>query len=197
MSFDRQELEELRRDDPVIDCLWQAADYDLQARAERLRRRLCALVSPRLLVEAHVTVAPVYFGSRLFHIDEEGVWSVLIPMADESGWIENIAAFDPQGPRVATLTLDGFAAGLDELAYRGFGENAFRPRLHANLWSWLKAECCGVLPVDWPATALYLKERRVDGIIAPDVASGRVIERRLQAALASPPVFVAGAQVAA
>jgi hypothetical protein len=197
MSFDRQELEDLRGTDPVMDCLWQSALHDLQARAMPLHKRLHALVSGRILAEAHVSVAPVRFGARLFHLDEEGVWSVLIPMTDETGWIVNIAAFDPNGPRVATLNLNGCAAGLEELAHCWIAERAFRPRLHLSWWSWLKAECCGVLPVDWHATALYLKERRVDGVIAPDVDSGRMIERRLQGALGAPPVFVAGAEMAA
>lgn len=180
-----------------MDCLWQTALHDLQGRAMPLRRRLLALASDRILVEAHVSVAPVHFGARLFHLDEEGIWSVLIPMTDETGWIVTIAAFDPEGPRVATLNLDGCAAGLEELAQCWIGETAFRPRVHLNMWSWLKAECCGVLPVYWRAFARYLLQRRVDGIIAPDIRSGRMIERRLQIALAAPPVFIADAEAAA
>jgi hypothetical protein len=197
MSFDGRQLEKLHGTDPVMDCLWQSALLHLQAGALPLRKRLRALVSGRVLVEAHVCVAPVDFGSRLFQLDEEGIWAVLVPMTDESGSIVNLAAFDPDGPRVATLNLSGFAAGLEELAHCWLAETAFRPRLHLNLWSWLKAECCGVLPIDWHATALYLKERRVNGVIAPAVESGRMIERRLQAALSAPTVFVAGAEAAA
>lgn len=185
----------IREDDPVMDCLWHAAPYDLTTPAQPLRRRMLAAVSDRILIEAHVCVAPVYFGSRLFHIDEEGIWAVLVPMTNEYGWIENIAAFDPNGPRAATLNLTGFAVGLEEI--RLTASIWCGPRLHANVWSWLKAECCGLLPVDWRATALYLMERGVVGVVAPGIDSGRIIERRLHEPLTPPPVFVASAEVAA
>jgi hypothetical protein len=182
--------------DPITDCFNEAFYHHLQGAAEPRRALLRRHVSDSVMIDSHVYACPVHFGTHLFHIDPEGTWAILAPCTDESGWIVDVAAFDPRRPStVAMLNRQGFALGLEEIFHSRLNEG--RVRIHATIWSWLRAECCGILPIDWRRTALHLMECRVAGLIVDNVETGKLIDQKMRLALKPPAIFVDREAVAA
>lgn len=174
----------------VIEAMREASAHHLTDAALPLRERIEAVCPLDVIAEELISVAPVVFRARTFEIDEEGAPAILIMVKDEFGEIEDLAAFAPDPPYRQALTFGrGVAIGLGAFHDMRFHER-LRIAMHAGVWSYLGAHCRGLLPLNWCSVALQLVERRVAGIVAPSVAEGREIERRLARALKPPEVFI-------
>ncbi|MCE9522324.1 MAG: hypothetical protein K8S25_07825 [Alphaproteobacteria bacterium] len=174
----------------VIEAMHEASAHHLTDAARPLRERIEALCPLDVIAQELISVAPVTFRARTFDIDEAGHPAILIMVKDEFGEIEDLEAFAPDPPYRHALTFGrGVAIGLGAFHDMRFHER-LRLAMHASVWSYLGARCRGLLPLKWNAVALELVERRVAGIVAPSVAEGREIERRLARALKPPDVFI-------
>lgn len=168
------------------------------ARIGGIRAKIENGCSRKFLHDAPVSVAPVRFtrspsASKCgrFDIDESGRrYSIVIPCRDEFGDLIDVAAFDPMPPYgVATYLGRAIALGLDEIFESRHDPN-FRVPMTIDILDYLAVEGRMMLPLDWRLTGLHLLARRVRGIVAPRVQTGKIIERRLAQALKPLPVFV-------
>ena len=174
----------------VIEAMHEASAHHLTDAARPLRQRIEALCPLEVIAQELVSVAPVSFRARTFEIDQEGAPAILIMVKDEFGEIEDLAAFAPDPPYRHALTFGrGVAIGLGAFHDMRFHDR-LRLAMHAGVWSYLRAQCRGLLPLKWDSVALQLVERRVAGIVTPSVTEGREIERRLARALKPPGVFI-------
>lgn len=187
----------------IVAALKTAAARHMTDAMAPLRARLDAAMPPDGQVDRFIAAAPVIFAKRLFdhpHPDADpqdnakARPAIVAAMPTEFGGIDDVAAFEAEAPfRIARLLARNPALGHDAIFDARLHERA-RVKMHANIWTWLQADGAGLLPIDWRWAALELKRRGVEGVIAPDLAQGREIERRLKAALKPPAVFVAAGQ---
>ena len=137
----------------------------------------------------------VRFGRHRFSFADDcnGQWALLVPVVDDAAGkqISDIAAFDlANESRRQVFNGSGFAVGLDEAMFDARFHPDNRITVHADLWSWLRSECSGVLPVDWRRTALWMKEWQVGGVVVADDDQGRKVDQQFRRALMPPPLFV-------
>lgn len=173
--------------DPFTDFMDEAACHHATRAMSPLRDWLHATASGVVLADALVFAVPVRISGPYFDMVEGGKPAVLAPCTDETGLIIDLAAIDPDRGTFATFLGEGFALGATAATAECLDEGG-RALVHADLSSWLRAECCGLLPLDWKETAIFLHWMRVAGVVAGNVRDGSLIEKRL--ALRAPRVFV-------
>jgi hypothetical protein len=156
-----------------------------------LKDRFYSAVSPTVAGDAMLHLARIRFGRHRFEFDTEGSWAIVTPIYRDNETLPvDLAAFDVDdcGTRRVYRGYES-AVGLSQ----ALSDTRFHPQnralIHASVWTWLRAECCGVLPVDWNKTALALKARKV-GLVADSDGDAKLIERNLRLALSTPSLFV-------
>lgn len=169
--------------------LWHFTDG---ARRYGLREKVEEACPPSVLADALTSLAPVRFNvGGTFDLDDTvESYSLVVPCRDETGDLIDVAAFDLRQPYgVATYLKRAFAVGLDAI-FDARLVGGFRVHVHACAWGFLKSECCGLLPIDWRATALHMMHRRVGGLIVDTVQDGRSVNLRMSKALRVPEIYV-------
>lgn len=163
-----------------------------------LKDRFYQSASPRLAGEDLVHLARARFGTHNFEFDPDGRWAIVAPIYDDGEpYPVDLGAFDVADENMRRAYRGkGFAVGLPSalLDARFHPEN--RANIHADVWSWLRCECTGVLPIDWRLTELELQRHQIAGLIADNHDQARKVQR-LRAALKPPPLFVRRERVAA
>jgi hypothetical protein len=149
-------------------------------------------------------LARVRIEAHSFHFDVDGGWAIIVPIFDapvlhapplHSRNIINYAAFDPNNDELRRMwkTSGDFAVGLADAVFDARLHAQFLLRVHYSVWSWLKAQGAGMLPVDWRKSALFVRTEGYD--LAPDGGAHdwRRIEAKFAQALALPRFFVPAA----
>ena len=154
-----------------------------------LQQRLYASITPTLAGDCLVHLARVRFESYRFDLDTAGQWAVIAPII-ESGLIVDFGAFSASNDDARRVFgLGHFAVGLEDATF----DMRLHPKslmlMHYSVWSWLRCECTGVLPIQWKETALHVA-RDAGGLLFDHHIEERKAEARLQRALALPPIFV-------
>lgn len=172
----------------IMDARWRAYGETLRAPAE-LRERLLTTCTRTVLNDAKIHLARVRAESARFDFDDAGPWALLAPIY-EHGEIVDIAAFDVADDASRnTYGVGHFAVGLESATWDAHYHPGRRLLVHATVWSWLRCECAGVVPIDWKRFALHVKQEGFDLVVDNDL-EGRKVEKKIKEALKAPQMFV-------
>jgi len=173
----------------IMDAQWRGYAETVRA-PEALRNRLMAACSCDILNEEKIQLARVRFESHRFDFDEDGIWAIVAPIW-QGGYVVNLAAFAlDDSEKRKTYQLGGFAIGFDMALF----DASYHPQgwltVHFDVWSWLRSECVGCVPIDWKAFGIALHEWSVLGVLYPDQEQARRADLRLHRAMQRCPRFV-------
>lgn len=174
----------------VMDARWRAFCETVMHTPKKVRARLLAAATRTVLNNAKVQLARVRWQARNFELDDAGTWAIIAPIY-EGDEIVDLAAFDMDNVDMRrTYWLGQFAVGFDPALWEANRHPRGRMLIHYDVWSWLRADCLGCLPIDWKRTAVALLESRVSALVYPDEMQARQSEPRIRCALKPPPSFV-------
>lgn len=176
----------------LTDARWRSY-IDTDRAPERLKDRLFFSTSKAALQREKVHLARVHYGIHRFSFWEDGEWAIVAPISSDHADVHiiDLAAFHPDDDAIRRVfNGKGFAVGLENAMFDARLHPNNRIAMDADVWSWLRGECGGLLPVDWRRTALWLKEWQVGGVIVDNEEQGSRIDQALRGALMPPPLFV-------
>lgn len=167
--------------------------------AAPLRKRLYAAATPLTVVDRMVAIARVRWGKYRFEFDPEGDLAIVAGIFENSRHLPvDLAAFHPTDESLRRVYRGPeFALGMSDALFDARFHPQRRVLVHASVWSWLRSECCGAVPIDWNKTALHLKEWGAGGVTAENDDEARRIDMHMRLALKAPPIFVKRHKVAA
>lgn len=175
----------------ILDARWTAFSETVCHAPEALKRRILAAATRTTLNDARVQLARVTFTRNRFEFDQSGEWAVITPVVADDGADDDLAAFAiDDDERRKTLLGRGFCVNLPRAAVDLRLHPQARLTVHYSVWSWLRAECEGALPVDWSEFALHAKQWRIGGLTLENDADGRKVDLELRRALKPPPLYV-------
>ena len=176
----------------ILDALDLTFEEHFVHAPQSLKDRFYNATTPTIAGEALVHLARVDFGSHRFEFSETGTWAIIAPIHSETElYPVDLAAFDLRERDLKRVYRGlGYAVGIEEALFDARFHPERRTQIHCDVWSWLCNECVGILPVDWHATTLLLKQRRIAGLVTTDDVQAREVSRLMQAALAPLPIFV-------
>ena len=159
-----------------------------QLAPERLKEELFSLVSPTVAGDALVHLGPAVFEKRRVRLDRFGQWAVWAPIFAD-GELVDWAAFDMhrQDLRRTWSGIGHFAVGHEEAARDAHYHPNGRLQLHYSVRDWLRADCTGMLPIDWEKSALWLKAQKRELVIS--TSSPKLLHGALSQALTVPKMF--------
>jgi hypothetical protein len=183
--------------DIIADALAIMFDEHFVHAPARLKDRFYGAVTPVVAGEALAHLARVRFAPPGFDFDRDGRWAVVAPIfAGErlACW----GAFDVEDSAMrASLRPGSFAVGFDAALWDASHHPQHRMLMHHDVWSWLKADCEGCLPIDWKRTAIALLEWDVRALVYADEMQARRADLRIRRALSAPESFIKREKVAA
>lgn len=186
--------------DDLVREVGQRAWRDAYFAPDTVTRRFCAATSLAIADDEQLAFGRVRFStySRRFRsaaFDETvGVqWAIMAPMV-EGGHVVDVAAFDFDNPERRASLFGGFAVGAESAAWSAHHHPRRRLLVHVDVWSWLRAECVGVVPIDWQQFALWVKAEGYEDILAENDQEAEKIAARVRFALQPPRVFIRNAR---
>lgn len=156
---------------------------------ETLKEKFYAAVSPTLAGDALVHLARVHFMRHKFNLDEEGLWAVVLPVFDGSTIID-FGAFSAADPKLRRPYSIAGSIGFDGALWDANYHPERRLLLHYDVWSYLRAECVGCLPISWRKTALDLLASDVREVMHTDEMQAAKASALLAAALRPPRPYI-------
>jgi hypothetical protein len=176
--------------DDIKDAIERAEIETRYGAPVQLIERVQSLVGHAVLNDEGVYVARCKIAGGSFKFDFSGTWAVIATIWDARGPVD-LAAFSISDPNQRGLLRGGqFAVGFDAAIWDAAYHPKGRMLMHFDVWSWLRSECTGCLPVLWKPTALAILGHDVPGLVFADDIQAQKAEALIRDALKPPQNFV-------